>query len=82
LGLRSESSARFEKGIDPTRTFEAIQHAAALMAKYAGGEALEGVVEADNLQVQERTVSVTAEKVNRVLGTNISASEMGTMFTN
>ena len=62
LGLRSESSARFEKGIDPTRTFEAIQHAAALMAKYAGGEALEGVVEADNLQVQERTVSVTAEK--------------------
>ncbi len=27
LGLRSESSARFEKGIDPTRTFEAIQHA-------------------------------------------------------
>ncbi|PGB03060.1 phenylalanine--tRNA ligase subunit beta [Bacillus toyonensis] len=82
LGLRSESSARFEKGIDPTRTFEAIQHAAALMAKYAGGEALEGVVEADNLQVQERTVSVTAEKVNRVLGTDISASEMGTMFTN
>ncbi len=51
-----------KKGIDPTRTFEAIQHAAALMAKYAGGEALEGVVEADNLQVQERTVSVTAEK--------------------
>ena len=82
LGLRSESSARFEKGIDPTRTFEAIQHAAALMAKYAGGEALEGVVEADNLQVEERTVSVTAEKVNRVLGTDISASEMGTMFTN
>ncbi|WP_144550930.1 phenylalanine--tRNA ligase subunit beta [Bacillus mycoides] len=82
LGLRSESSARFEKGIDPTRTFEAIQHAAALMAKYAGGEALEGVVEVDNLQVQERTVSVTAEKVNRVLGTEISASEMGTIFTN
>ncbi|PFE03693.1 phenylalanine--tRNA ligase subunit beta [Bacillus cereus] len=82
LGLRSESSARFEKGIDPTRTFEAIQHAAALMAKYASGEALEGVVEVDNLQVQERTVSVTTEKVNRVLGTEITASEMGTIFTN
>ena len=82
LGLRSESSARFEKGIDPTRTFEAIQHAATLMAKYAGGEALEGVVEVDNLQVQERTVSVTTEKVNRVLGTEITASEMGTIFTN
>ncbi|EMA6342715.1 phenylalanine--tRNA ligase subunit beta [Bacillus cytotoxicus] len=82
LGLRSESSARFEKGIDPTRTFEAIQHAAALMAKYAGGEALEGVVEVDNLRVKERTVSITVEKVNRVLGTDITASEMGTIFTN
>ncbi|MDR4196732.1 phenylalanine--tRNA ligase subunit beta, partial [Bacillus cereus] len=67
---------------DTTRTFEANQHAAALLAKYAGGEALEGVVESDKLQVQERTVSVTAEKVNRVVGTNISAIEMGTMFTN
>ncbi|WP_369902341.1 phenylalanine--tRNA ligase subunit beta [Bacillus manliponensis] len=82
LGLRSESSARFEKGIDPTRTFEAIQHAAALMAKYAGGEALEGVVEADNLKREERTVSVTVEKINRVLGTNISANEVGKIFTN
>lgn len=82
LGLRSESSARFEKGIDPTRTFEAIQHAAALMAKYAGGEALEGVVEADNLKREEHTVSVTVEKINRVLGTNISASEVGKIFTN
>ncbi|MEH0003772.1 phenylalanine--tRNA ligase subunit beta [Bacillus cytotoxicus] len=82
LGLRSESSARFEKGIDPTRTFEAIQHAAALMVKYAGGEALEGVVEVDNLQVKEHTVSITVEKVNRVLGTDITASEMGTIFTN
>lgn len=82
LGLRSESSARFEKGIDPTRTFEAVQHAAALMAKYAGGEALEGVVEVDNLQVEERTVSVTVEKINRVLGTDISASEVSAIFTN
>ncbi|MGF9963428.1 phenylalanine--tRNA ligase subunit beta [Bacillus rhizoplanae] len=82
LGLRSESSARFEKGIDPTRTFEAIQHAAALMAKYAGGEALEGVVEVDHLQVEERTVSVTVEKINRVLGTDISANQVSTIFTN
>lgn len=82
LGLRSESSARFEKGIDPTRTFEAIQHAAALMAKYADGAALEGVVEVDNLQLEKRTVSVTVEKINRVLGTDISASKVSVIFTN
>lgn len=82
LGLRSESSARFEKGIDPTRTFEAAQHAAALMAKYAGGEALEGAVEADHLNLTENTVSVTVEKINNVLGTAVTAQEVGAIFTN
>ncbi|MBO9130585.1 phenylalanine--tRNA ligase subunit beta [Bacillus sp. 165] len=82
LGLRSESSARFEKGIDPTRTFEAMQHAAALMAKYAGGEALEGVAEVDNLRLEQTTVSVSIEKINSVLGTEITAQETATIFHN
>jgi phenylalanyl-tRNA synthetase beta chain len=82
LGLRSESSARFEKGIDPTRTFEAVQRAAALMAKYAGGEALEGVVEVDNLRLEETTVSVSVDKINSVLGTAITAQEVAEIFNN
>ncbi len=82
LGLRSESSARFEKGIDPARTFEAAQHAAALMVKYAGGEALEGVVEVDRLERPENNVSVTVEKINSVLGTSISPQEVAAIFTN
>ncbi|MCP8967400.1 phenylalanine--tRNA ligase subunit beta [Ectobacillus ponti] len=82
LGLRSEASTRYEKGIDPARTFEAAQRAAALMAKYAGGEVLEGVVEADHLNLKEQQVSVSVEKINGVLGTAITAPEVAAIFTN
>lgn len=82
LGLRSEASARYEKGIDPQRTFEAAQHAAALMAQYAGGEVLEGAVEVNNLKLEQNTVSVSVEKINSVLGTAITAEEVAAIFTN
>ena len=41
------------------------------MAKYAGGEVLEGAVEADTLTVEPAVVSITFEKINRVLGTDL-----------
>ncbi|WP_379965557.1 phenylalanine--tRNA ligase subunit beta [Ectobacillus sp. sgz5001026] len=82
LGLRSEASARFEKGIDPLRTIEAGEMAAALMAKYAEGEVLEGIVEANHLQITDTIVSVTTEKINSVLGTEITAPQVATIFTN
>ncbi|WP_416827664.1 phenylalanine--tRNA ligase subunit beta [Ectobacillus polymachus] len=82
LGLRSEASARFEKGIDPLRTREAAQMAAALMEKYAGGTVLTGVACANHLEQKETIVSVTVEKINSVLGTSISANEVATIFTN
>ncbi|WP_342044681.1 phenylalanine--tRNA ligase subunit beta [Bacillus sp. OTU530] len=82
LGLRSEASARYEKGIDPQRTFEAAQRAAALMAQYAGGEVLEGAAEVNNLKLEQNTVSVSVEKINSVLGTAITAEEVAAIFTN
>ena len=44
LGLRSDSSARFEKGVDPNRVLPAAERAAQLLAQLAGGEVLEGTV--------------------------------------
>ena len=70
--LRSEASARFEKGVDPNRVHVAAMNVQLhLMAKYAGGEVLEGTVEADTLTVRTSSCLVTAEKINRVLGTDI-----------
>lgn len=80
IGLRSESSARFEKGIDPLRVREAAERAAELLALYAGGEVLEGSVEADYLKVEQVNVSVTLEKINRVLGTSLKMDEVKNVF--
>ncbi|WP_243386101.1 phenylalanine--tRNA ligase subunit beta [Bacillus kexueae] len=79
-GLRSEASARFEKGVDPNRVLEALDRAAQLMAQLANGTVLNGVVAVNELTVEPKTVSITQERVNRVLGTSISLEEMVNIF--
>ncbi|GGE76582.1 phenylalanine--tRNA ligase subunit beta [Priestia taiwanensis] len=80
VGLRSESSVRFEKGIDPQRTKAAIERAAALMQELAGGEVLEGVVEVNNLTITEPTVEVTVTEINDVLGMTIDQETIASIF--
>lgn len=71
-GLRSEASARYEKGIDPNRVHPAAERAAQLMAKYAGGEVLDGTVEVNSLKVEPAVISITLDKINSFLGTSIT----------
>ncbi len=79
-GLRSEASARYEKGVDPNRVRAAADRAAELLALYANGEVLEGSVEADALKVEPAVVSITLDKINGVLGTEISMDEVQNIF--
>lgn len=80
LGLRSESSARFEKGIDVSRTLPASERAAQLMAELAGGTIIEGTVVVDHLEKETVKVSVTVSKINDVLGTSIDAATVKDIF--
>jgi phenylalanyl-tRNA synthetase beta chain len=80
LGLRSEASLRFEKEVDPEAVIPALDRAAELMALYAGGQTAEGIVE-DKVKDQEKiSIELSLEKVNDYLGTNISLSEVKTIF--
>jgi phenylalanyl-tRNA synthetase beta chain len=79
-GLRSEASARFEKGVDPNRVRAAAERAAYLMEMYAGGEVLDGSVEADSLNIQSAVVTTTLEKINRVIGTELDAITIESIF--
>ncbi len=79
-GLRSEASARFEKGVDPNRVRAACERAAYLMAKFAGGEVLEGASEVDTLTVEPAVVSITLEKINNVIGTNLTVADVEAIF--
>ncbi|MFD1706372.1 phenylalanine--tRNA ligase subunit beta [Siminovitchia sediminis] len=79
-GLRSEASSRYEKGVDPSRVRPAAERAAQLMAKYAGGEVLDGIVEDDHLTTEPAIVSISLAKINRVLGTDITVAEAEKIF--
>ncbi|OQP06584.1 phenylalanine--tRNA ligase subunit beta [Geobacillus sp. 46C-IIa] len=81
-GLRSEASTRFEKGIDPARTKEALERAAALMAEYAGGEVVGGIVEASTWKEEPVVVTVTLERINGVLGTVMTKEEVADILSN
>lgn len=72
LGLRSESSARFEKNVDPNRVKAAAERAAQLISQFAGGEVAQGSVEVDNLEIKEAVVTIEKTKINKVLGTDLS----------
>ncbi|KAA9023194.1 phenylalanine--tRNA ligase subunit beta [Niallia endozanthoxylica] len=80
-GLRSEASARFEKGVDPARVREAGERAAKLMAEYAGGTILEGIVEFNDLRMEPAVVSITLDKINSSIGANLSADQVQDIFT-
>ncbi|WP_397539559.1 phenylalanine--tRNA ligase subunit beta [Rummeliibacillus pycnus] len=76
LGLRSEASARYEKGIDPNRVIPAAERAAQMLAELAGGEVLSGSVVFDELDKTPSKVVVSPDFVNARLGMKISLNEM------
>ncbi|TYR82205.1 phenylalanine--tRNA ligase subunit beta [Priestia megaterium] len=80
-GLRSEASARFEKGIDSNRTRVAADRAAELIAQYAGGEVVNGTVEADTLTIEPAVIAVSLNRINDVLGTELSMNEVQDIMT-
>lgn len=81
LGLRSEASQRFEKEVDPNAVKPALNRAAGLMMKHAGGSVHQGVVEAVTKQPQEKMVSLSLDKLNAFLGTDISLLETKTILS-
>lgn len=76
VGLRSDASTRFEKGVDPNRVQEAAERAAQLMANLAGGEVLAGSVIFDELDKTAERITVSPDYINSRLGMKISMEEM------
>ena len=74
--LRSEASNRFEKGIDPKRTYMAIDRCCNLLEKYADATIIKGMVEINNINLEDKEIIVTLDKINKVLGTNITKEEV------
>jgi len=78
--LRSESSNRFEKGLDPARTYMAIERACSLLEKYANGKVVTGTVKYDTTENNEKEIDLAFQNVNDVLGTVIPNEEILNVF--
>ena len=74
--LRSEASNRFEKGLDPKRTYMAVERSCALLEKYADGTVLDGIVKYDTLNVEDKKIDIKLEKIEKVLGISIPKQEV------
>lgn len=79
--LRSEASNRFEKGLDPKRTYMAILRSCHLLEKYADAEIVGGMVEHNDLDMDDEVVPITVEKINQVLGITLDQETILDIFT-
>lgn len=79
--LRSEASNRFEKGLDPKRTYMAMMRSCHLLEKYADAEIVGGMVEYNTLDMDDEVVPITVNKINQVLGTELEEDTILDIFT-
>ncbi len=78
--LRSESSARFEKGINKATIVQAGKRAAALIAELGGGTVKEEFASVQSYDLELPVVSITLERLNHVLGTSLTLDEVKQVF--
>ncbi|OQY59878.1 MAG: phenylalanine--tRNA ligase subunit beta [Desulfobacteraceae bacterium 4572_88] len=81
LGLNTDASHRFERGVDPRGTVMALDRAAQLMAELGGGKLAEGLIDEHPRPSSEKTISLSASDTNRVLGTSLDQEEMARLLT-
>jgi len=81
LGLRSEASIRFEKGINIETTVDAANRAAQLMQQLGGGQILKGVIDNYPNPLKRPIIDLELAKVNKVLGTDIDFAKIKNILT-
>ena len=76
LGLRTDASGKFEKGLDPNNAMEAINRACQLIEEMGAGEVVGGMIDVYDEVRQPKRVPFNPEKINKLLGTNIDKEDM------
>ena len=80
LGLRTDASGKFEKGLDPRNALDAINRACALIQELGCGEVVSGVVDVCEPLKDLNRIKFRPERINELLGTNIDADTMLAIF--
>ena len=80
LGLRTDASGKYEKGLDPNNTVPAIIRACQLIEELDAGDVVGGMIDLYPEPVQEKKIAFDPERINAYLGTDISKEEMLSYF--
>lgn len=80
LGLGTDASHRFERGVDPLGTVYAAERAAALIAELTGGKLIEGTIDENPVKFEKKPISISSSRTNRLLGTNFGTAMMADML--
>ncbi len=78
--LRSEASNRFEKGLDPNRTYMAMERSCCLLHEYADADIVDDMVVFDESDKKDKEIIVTVNDINSLLGLDISKNEIISIF--
>ena len=76
LGMRTEASGKFEKNLDPMMTIPAVQRACELVEMLGCGDVLDGTIDIIHYVPEAKTLPLEPERINKLLGTNISREDM------
>ena len=76
IGLRTDASGKFEKGLDPNNAEAAINRACQLMEELGAGEVVGGIVDVCNETREPSRVKFEPERINALLGTSLTKEEM------
>ncbi len=76
LGMRTEASAKFEKGLDPMNTLPAVERACELVELLGAGEVVDGVIDVINSIPEPTVLALRPDKINALLGTDVSTEAM------
>ena len=80
VGLRTDASSKFEKGLDPNNAEAAINRACQLIEELGAGEVVEGIVDVYPEKKTERTIQFDTDYVNNLIGLDLSEEEMISYF--
>ena len=78
--LRSEASIRFEKGLDVNRCYMAIERACNMLQNFASGEVMDGMLEYNTLDRNEKVIEINLDKINSVLGYSLNKEDVINVF--
>ena len=81
LGMRTDASSKFEKGLDPEGTIPAVQRACELVELLGAGDVIDGMIDVEAAPAEKKTVYLDVERINGLLGTDFTRDYMISVLT-